>query len=101
MLKMRVGATAAVCYLHGCFPGARPIGRQSTKGSEMMTKVCSNSKCPAYAHFVYTVGMRCVLCRCDLMPAHRNTDVAIGVGSTPTRVPTELSRKADRAHAVR
>lgn len=32
----------------------------------MTTKVCTNVKCPAYAHFVYTVAMRCVLCRCDL-----------------------------------
>jgi hypothetical protein len=101
MLKMRVCAPAAVCYLHGYFSGPRPLGRQSTKGSEMMTKVCSNSNCPAYAHFVYTVAMRCVLCRCDLMPAHRNTDVAMGVGSTATRVPTGLSRKAARAHAAR
>jgi hypothetical protein len=37
----------------------------------MTTKVCTNSRCQAYAHFVYTVAMRCVLCRCDLQPAQR------------------------------
>jgi hypothetical protein len=36
---------------------------------QMTTKVCTNVKCPAYAHFVYTVAMRCVLCRCDLQAA--------------------------------
>ena len=39
-----------------------------------MTKACTNSKCPAYAHFVYTVAMRCVLCRCDLKGSQRNID---------------------------
>jgi hypothetical protein len=43
----------------------------------MMTKACSNSKCPAYAHFVYTVAMRCVLCRWDLKSAQRSSD-AVG-----------------------
>jgi hypothetical protein len=42
----------------------------------MMTKACTNSKCPAYAHFVYTVAMRCVLCRWDLKSAHRSSDAA-------------------------
>jgi hypothetical protein len=37
----------------------------------MMTKACTNTKCPAYAHFVYTVEMRCVLCRWDLKSAQR------------------------------
>jgi hypothetical protein len=41
----------------------------------MTTKVCTNIKCPAYAHFVYTVAMRCVLCRCDLIAAQRNAEV--------------------------
>jgi hypothetical protein len=35
----------------------------------MTTKVCTNVKCRAYAHFIYTVAMRCVLCRCDLQAA--------------------------------
>jgi hypothetical protein len=64
----------------------------------MPTKVCPNSKCPAYAHFVYTVAMRCVLCRCDLMAAQRNADLAPGPVST---IATELSRKPRRAHATR
>lgn len=32
----------------------------------MMTKACTNSRCAAYAHFIYTLDMRCVLCRWDL-----------------------------------
>ena len=40
----------------------------------MMTKACTNTKCPAYAHFVYTVAMRCVLCRWDLKGAQRSSD---------------------------
>jgi hypothetical protein len=36
----------------------------------MTTKVCPNRSCRAYAHFVYTVAVRCVLCRCDLVAAH-------------------------------
>ena len=43
----------------------------------MMTKLCLNTKCPAYAHFVYTLAMRCVLCRCDLIAAHRNADAGV------------------------
>jgi len=50
----------------------------------MTTKVCTNSKCPAYAHFVYTVAMRCVLCRCDLMAAQRSLQVA-GAGVAEAR----------------
>ncbi len=41
----------------------------------MTTKVCANRNCSAYAHFVFTVAMRCVLCRCDLMSAQRNAGV--------------------------
>jgi hypothetical protein len=40
----------------------------------MTTKACTNIKCPAYAHFVYTVAMRCVLCRWDLRSAQRISD---------------------------
>lgn len=42
----------------------------------MLTKVCTNQNCPAYAHFVFTLGMRCVLCRWDLKAAHRNPEAA-------------------------
>jgi hypothetical protein len=42
----------------------------------MLMKACSNSKCPAYAHFVYTLAMRCVLCRCDLVSAQRISEAA-------------------------
>ena len=41
----------------------------------MTTKVCPNSQCPAFAHLVYTVAMRCVLCRCDLQAPHRSAAV--------------------------
>jgi hypothetical protein len=56
----------------------------------MTTKVCTNVKCPAYAHFVYTVAMRCVLCRCDLQAAQvaragleRSQAVAPGFSQKP------------------
>ena len=39
----------------------------------MNTKVCTNRKCPANQHFVYTVDTRCVLCRWDLKPAQRTS----------------------------
>jgi hypothetical protein len=40
----------------------------------MITKACTNPKCPSYAHLVYTVAMRCVLCRWDLKTAQRISD---------------------------
>lgn len=63
----------------------------------MTTKVCINNKCPAYAHFVYTVAMRCVLCRCDLTAAHRNTDIGTGFAHAEAG----SSRKSGRAQAAR
>ena len=60
--------------------------------SKMTNKVCLNSKCPAYAHLVYTVAMRCVLCRCDLQAAQRNTDES----AKQTQNPTARSRSAAR-----
>ncbi|MFZ1010219.1 MAG: hypothetical protein WAN65_25505 [Candidatus Sulfotelmatobacter sp.] len=42
----------------------------------MLTKVCTNQNCPAYVHFVFTLGMRCVLCRWGLKAAHRNPEAA-------------------------
>jgi hypothetical protein len=48
-----------------------------------------NSNCRAYAHFVYTVAMRCVLCRCDLIAAK-----TVEVARTQPNLTTELSRKA-------
>jgi len=69
---------------------------------KMTTKVCPNSKCPAYAHFVYTVAMRCVLCRCDLMAAQRNAEIASTAGARPDQsITSGLSRKAGGADAVR
>jgi hypothetical protein len=64
----------------------------------MKTKACSNVKCPAYAHFVYTVAMRCVLCRWDLKSAHRISDaVADGFhGETGSA----LGRKIGGSHAA-
>jgi hypothetical protein len=59
----------------------------------MTTKACANSKCPAYAHFVYTVAMRCVLCRCDLMAAQRNAQV-ICLGHTDASLVQRPSLKS-------
>jgi hypothetical protein len=59
----------------------------------MTTKVCANSKCAAYAHFVYTVAMRCVLCRCDLMAAQRNPQ-AMGLGHTDASLAQRPSLKS-------
>lgn len=36
----------------------------------MITKACTNRKCSAYAHFIYTLDTRCVLCRWDLRALH-------------------------------
>jgi len=58
----------------------------------MMTKACSNSKCPAYAHFVYTVAMRCVLCRWDLKSAQRMSDAAADIHGRTNGV--ALSKKS-------
>jgi hypothetical protein len=65
----------------------------------MMTKACTNSKCPAYAHFVYTVAMRCVLCRWDLKGAQRSSDAAGDSGGS-TASGAALSRKSGRTHAA-
>jgi hypothetical protein len=59
----------------------------------MTTKVCANSQCPAYAHFVYTLAMRCVLCRCDLMAAQRNSEV-MALGRTGPSLARGLSMKS-------
>jgi len=59
----------------------------------MTTKVCPNSKCPAFAHFVYTVAMRCVLCRCDLMPPQRNAEAA---GTALSRIDASRSRQSKK-----
>jgi hypothetical protein len=60
----------------------------------MTTKVCPNHKCPAFEHFVYTVGMRSVLCRCDLMPARRQLD------RMHSSQPEGFYNKPDRARAA-
>ena len=62
----------------------------------MTTKVCPNSKCPAYAHFVYTVAMRCVLCRCDLMPPQRNAETA---GTALSRIDASTSPRLSKRSA--
>jgi hypothetical protein len=68
----------------------------------VITKACANGKCPAYAHFVYTVAMRCVLCRCDLQPAQRSVEVLTpGVERRDAGGAAGLSRKSSRAHAMR
>ena len=65
----------------------------------MITKACTNSKCPAYAHFVYTVAMRCVLCRWDLKSAHGRSD-AVGGGLNSGRTNAALLRKSRRRQAA-
>jgi hypothetical protein len=66
----------------------------------MMTKACTNGKCPAYAHFVYTVAMRCVLCRWDLKSAQRISEAG-GDGVDRWRSDgAALSRKAGASHAA-
>jgi hypothetical protein len=65
----------------------------------MTTKVCTNGKCPAYAHFVYTVAMRCVLCRCDLQPAQR-AEVSFG-RTDDASLAEDLSSKSARTHSAR
>jgi hypothetical protein len=64
----------------------------------MLTKACTNSKCPAYAHFVYTVAMRCVLCRWDLKSAHRSSDAVEG-GLDSGRTNAALLSKSRRRQA--
>ncbi|HEV3305630.1 MAG TPA: hypothetical protein VGZ91_04245 [Candidatus Sulfotelmatobacter sp.] len=66
-----------------------------------MTKACTNHKCPAYAHFVYTVAMRCVLCRWDLKSAQRISDaVADGFSGAKTRS-AAASGKSGGTHVAR
>ena len=64
----------------------------------MMTKACTNHKCPAYAHFVYTVAMRCVLCRWDLKSAQRISD-GVGDGPQSSNSPEAPASKTHR-HAA-
>jgi len=66
----------------------------------MMTKACTNTKCPAYAHFVYTVAMRCVLCRWDLKSAQRVSDTA-GDGFNAASARGTVARKTGRAQVAR
>jgi hypothetical protein len=67
-----------------------------TEPFSMTTKVCPNRNCPAYAHFVFTVAMRCVLCRCDLMSSQRIAATALH----PQR-PASLSPINSKLHATR
>jgi hypothetical protein len=64
----------------------------------MTTKVCANSKCPAYAHFVYTVAMRCVLCRCDLQAAQK---AEVRSGRMDADTVEHFSGKSARTHSAR
>jgi hypothetical protein len=63
----------------------------------MTTKVCMNINCRAYAHFVYTVAMRCVLCRCDLIAA-RSLEAAGAIA--PAQPNIALSPKSARPNAA-
>jgi hypothetical protein len=67
----------------------------------MMTKACTNSRCPAYAHFVYTVAMRCVLCRCDLKSAQRISESIADALNNKSTSEIVVSGKSGRAHAAR
>ena len=68
----------------------------------MITKVCTNSKCPSYAHFVYTVAMRCVICRCDLKSAQRISKAANpGLARKSSRGTKGLSLHSKRTHDAR
>ena len=67
----------------------------------MLTKACTNSKCPAYAHFVYTVAMRCVLCRWDLKSAQRISEVAGDQDALPRKNSSSFHGKSGGAHAAR
>ena len=67
----------------------------------MMTKACTNSNCPAYAHFVYTVAMRCVLCRCDLKSAQRISEAVADVRDRARSSGTALLTKSAASHAGR
>jgi len=66
----------------------------------MMTKACTNHKCPAYAHFVYTVAMRCVLCRWDLKSAQRISD-GVGDGHNGVSSGGSVATKNGRAQVAR
>jgi hypothetical protein len=72
MLKMRVCRAVYRANVTGSL--LPRLVRQSAQAElpNMTTKVCANRNCPAYAHFVYTVAMRCVLCRWDLKAAQRS-----------------------------
>jgi hypothetical protein len=89
---MRVRLRGTLCYL-----------RAVSWCGAMTTKVCMNSNCRGYAHFVYTVAMRCVLCRCDLIAA-RSVEAAGTIVSTQPNInpniTSELSRKSARPQAA-
>jgi hypothetical protein len=93
---MRVRLRRALCYL-----------RAVSWCSAMTTKVCMNSNCRGYAHFVYTVAMRCVLCRCDLIAARSVEAAGTIVPTQPNvnpninpNITSELSRKSARPQAA-
>jgi hypothetical protein len=67
----------------------------------MLTKACTNGKCPAYAHFVYTVAMRCVLCRWDLKSAQRISEVAGDQAALPRKNSSSFHGKSSGADAAR
>jgi len=97
MLKMRVcRAVYRANFTGSLLPR---LVRQSARAelSNMTTKVCTNRNCPAYAHFVYTVAMRCVLCRWDLKAAQT---ARAGLGGTNASVGEPAKRSAG-THASR
>jgi hypothetical protein len=65
----------------------------------MTSKICTNATCPAYARLVYTLAMRCVLCRCDLTAAHRS--IEMGVRHGHARLAEGLARKSARIHPAK
>ena len=99
-LKIRA-ARAALCATFTATLSGRNSTGSEPSNFEMITKVCSNTKCPGYAHFVYTVAMRCVICRCDLKSAQRISEAAnSGRGRKNSRGVTGRSLHSKRTRAA-
>ena len=52
-------------------------------------RTCTNKKCLAYGHIVYSVMTRCPLCKCDLRATLPASEIAV------------LSKHEDRLPATR
>jgi len=66
----------------------------------MTTKVCTNVKCSCYAQLVYTVAMRCVICRWDLKSANRNAELSgARIANGRAHAEEAIPREAGERHA--